>query len=167
MVLNLLWLTRGVANTGQDIAVLDNAFALIDGHMNRPGQWLFSLPREIRAGELQHPARAEVPNLLHGCREGGDARHAYCPTVGRPERVLRSRSTQASLFLKQPQVLADTIACGLFSSRRLTGRRCRRRNVPRNLRLHQHAVGGLRLESLRHGRKQTGIVHLPVDRRMP
>jgi len=32
LVLNLLWLTRGVPNTGQEIFVLDTAFALIDGH---------------------------------------------------------------------------------------------------------------------------------------
>jgi hypothetical protein len=31
LVLNLLWQTRGVTNTGQDIFVLDTAFALIDG----------------------------------------------------------------------------------------------------------------------------------------
>jgi len=31
LVLNLLWRTRGVTNTGQDIFVLDNAFALIEG----------------------------------------------------------------------------------------------------------------------------------------
>jgi hypothetical protein len=32
LVLNLLWQPRGVTNTGQDISVLDKAFALIEGH---------------------------------------------------------------------------------------------------------------------------------------
>ena len=39
LVLNLLWLTRGVTNTGQDIFVLDKAFVLIDGQKWDPTMW--------------------------------------------------------------------------------------------------------------------------------